>query len=175
MISLICKKYGIENYTINPDGSIDVNGNVSLSWCELTELPLTFNKVTGYFNCIYNDLTSLKNSPNIDDNTYFLCSDNKLTNLIGVPSIFGDKCALECNNNKLTSLEGAPREILKFDCSNNELTSLEYAPRDVKFFSCYSNKLESLIGGPTYVEGDYNCYDNRLDSLEGAPVTVGHS
>ena len=26
----ICKKYGIQNYTINPDGSIDVNGNVEL-------------------------------------------------------------------------------------------------------------------------------------------------
>ena len=26
-IDKICKKYGIENYTINPDGSIDVDGD----------------------------------------------------------------------------------------------------------------------------------------------------
>ena len=26
----ICKQYGIINYTINPDGSIDVNGSVYL-------------------------------------------------------------------------------------------------------------------------------------------------
>lgn len=47
-ISDICKKYDIENYTINPDGSIDVNGNVNLSTFNLTELPLTFNYVSGY-------------------------------------------------------------------------------------------------------------------------------
>jgi hypothetical protein len=27
-IESICKKYGIQNWTINEDGSIDVNGNV---------------------------------------------------------------------------------------------------------------------------------------------------
>ena len=36
----ICKKYNIENYTINSDGSIDVDGNVNLSKMNLTELPL---------------------------------------------------------------------------------------------------------------------------------------
>ena len=56
MISLICKKYGIENYTINSDGSIDVNGNVDLYDESLTELPLTFNKVTGYFDCSDNEI-----------------------------------------------------------------------------------------------------------------------
>ena len=30
-IDEICKKYGIENYTINDDGSIDVDGDV-LIW-----------------------------------------------------------------------------------------------------------------------------------------------
>ena len=41
-IHKICQKYGIENYTINPDGNIDVDGNVSLSNKKLTELP-SFN------------------------------------------------------------------------------------------------------------------------------------
>ena len=41
-IDSICKRYGIENYTINEDGSIDVDGNVSLSSQGLTELPLRF-------------------------------------------------------------------------------------------------------------------------------------
>jgi len=26
----ICEEYGIKNYTINPDGSIDVDGDVNL-------------------------------------------------------------------------------------------------------------------------------------------------
>ncbi len=46
----ICKKYNIKDYTINPDGSIDVLGNVSLSNNELTELPLKFNIVEGFFS-----------------------------------------------------------------------------------------------------------------------------
>ena len=127
------------------------------------------------FDCRHNNLISLKNAPNISDSVYFLCSHNKLTNLIGVSSIFGEKCVFECNNNELTSLEGAPSEVLKFDCGNNELTSLEYAPQTVKFFSCYRNKLKSLTGAPTYVEGDFNCYGNILNNLIGAPTTVGYS
>ena len=30
-INKICRNYGIKNYTINNDGSINVNGNVDLS------------------------------------------------------------------------------------------------------------------------------------------------
>ena len=45
----ICNKYNIENYTINDDESIDVNDSVNLSNYSLTELPLTFNVVTGDF------------------------------------------------------------------------------------------------------------------------------
>jgi hypothetical protein len=55
----ICEKYGIKNYTINDDGSIDVNGDVDLYNCSITELPLRFNKVTGWFDCGYNNLTTL--------------------------------------------------------------------------------------------------------------------
>ena len=52
MISLICKKYGITNYTINGDGSIDVNGNVNLIGYGLTELPLRFNRVGGFLDVV---------------------------------------------------------------------------------------------------------------------------
>ena len=55
----ICKKYNIENYTINPDGSIDVNGNVSLSEYEIKKIPIKFNKVNGYFSCLECGLTTL--------------------------------------------------------------------------------------------------------------------
>ena len=37
-IDEICKQYGIENYTINTDGSIYVDGHVDLSDKELTKL-----------------------------------------------------------------------------------------------------------------------------------------
>jgi hypothetical protein len=99
MISLICKKYNITNYTINDDGSIDVNGDVYLWSRRLTELPLTFNKVTGYFNC----------------------GGNKLTTLKGCPRWVGS--SFTCYNNRLTSLEFSPDYVgSSFTCINNQLT-----------------------------------------------------
>jgi hypothetical protein len=100
MISLICKQYGIENYTINSDGSIDVNGNVSLSWLSITELPLRFNKITGYFDCSNNKLTSLKGSPKRVDR-YFDCSYNRLSSLEFSPDYVGKY--FNCDDNKLTN------------------------------------------------------------------------
>ena len=37
----ICEKYNIENYTINPDGTIDVNGNIQIA----SELKAKLNKI----------------------------------------------------------------------------------------------------------------------------------
>ena len=76
MISLICEKYKITNYTINPDGSIDVVGDVYLCGKNLTELPLTFNKVSGWFDCDGNQLTSLKGCPRWVGGNFY-CTNNK--------------------------------------------------------------------------------------------------
>ena len=99
MISLICKQYGIENYTINPDGTIDVNGSVYLYGKGLTELPLTFNKVSGYFNCVRNRLTSLKGCPRWVGG-YFRCNYNNLTSLEFGPDYVGTW--FDCRYNQLT-------------------------------------------------------------------------
>ena len=94
----ICKRYNIKNYTINSDGSIDVAGDVDLSWYRLTELPLTFNKVSGWFNCNFNNLTTLE----------------------GCPKWIGSW--FDCDHNKLTSLEFSPDYVGGgFYCSRNEL------------------------------------------------------
>ena len=53
-IDEICKKYRIENYTINSDGSIDVDEDVNLHNLGLEKLPLKFNKVNGFFTCSFN-------------------------------------------------------------------------------------------------------------------------
>ena len=99
MISSICKKYGIENYTVNPDGSIDVDGNVNLWDKRLTELPLTFNKVNGYFDCGMNKLTSLKGCPRWVG-SWFICSRNELPSLEFVPEYVGS--SFYCIWNRLT-------------------------------------------------------------------------
>jgi hypothetical protein len=99
MISLICEQYNIINYTVNPDGSIDVVGDVNLSFNDLTELPLVFNKVTGYFDCGMNKLTSLKGSPKWVGG-YFSCQYNQLTSLEFSPDYVG--LWFSCRFNNLT-------------------------------------------------------------------------
>ena len=104
----ICKKYNITNYTINDDGSIDVDGNVNLQYRELTKLPLKFRNVNGRFHCHMNFLTSLEGCPNKVGGD-FACSSNLLESLEGCPEyIEGD---FIFRNNKIYSFEGFPKHI----------------------------------------------------------------
>ena len=122
-IESICKKYGIENYTINNNGLVDVDGNVDISNKRLDKLPLNFGTVTGYFYCHYNQLRTLKGSPN-KVGGYFYCYNNQLTTLEGSPSKVGGDFG--CHYNQLTTLEGSPREVRgDFYCSNNQLRTLK--------------------------------------------------
>ena len=52
----ICSKYYITNYTINEDGSIDVDGSVNFFNESLTELPLKLRNVGYNFDCGNNRL-----------------------------------------------------------------------------------------------------------------------
>ena len=114
----ICWLYGIKNYTINSDGSVDVYGNVNLYEKKLWNIPLQFNKVNGWFNCANNKLTSLKGSPK---------------------EVY-DK--FDCNHNELTSLQYAPKIIRgKFDCCSNKIKTFEYFPSYVEDFSCNGNPI----------------------------------
>ena len=138
-VNEICRKYGIYNYTINPDGSIDVNGDVSLWNKELKKLPIEFNKVNG-FSCSNNQLTSLEGSPK-EVNGYFSCSYNELT-----------------------SLEGSPKEVNgEFWCNINELTSFKFAPKIIRGeFNCQYNNIKSFEYFPSYVKSDFYCKDNPI-------------
>jgi hypothetical protein len=88
-IEAICQRYGIQNYTINADGSIDVEGNVNLTDYNLTQLPLQFRKVTGNFYCHRNQLNSLEESPR-EVGGDFSCHYNKIWSFIGPERIGGD-------------------------------------------------------------------------------------
>ena len=44
------KKCGIKNYTINEDLSVDVEGDVDISFKDLSVIPVSFRFVSGYFN-----------------------------------------------------------------------------------------------------------------------------
>jgi len=97
-IDSICEKYNIVNYTINSDGSIDVDGDVEIIGESLTLLPLNFNKVSGNFNCSINDLISLKGCPKyIDGNFYCYC--NQLTTFEYFPISIGQDGDFVFSNN----------------------------------------------------------------------------
>ena len=142
-INEICEEYGIYNYTINEDGSIDVNWNVNLSGNGLTELPLTFNRVNGVFLCDKNELTTLKGSPKYV------------------------KSSFDCSENKLTSLEYSPEYVGNhFDCNTNLLTSLEYCPKKVggNLFSM-SNNIKNLYGISGDISGELVFFISPISSI----------
>jgi len=103
-IHRICAKYGILQYTINDDMSISVDGSVDLSDKNLKSIPINFKEVGGYFNCGYNQLTSLKGCPETVGG-HFSCSNNQLTSLKYCPETVGD---FFCSNNHLTNFDGLP-------------------------------------------------------------------
>jgi len=97
-INNICEEYRIENYTINEDGSIDVDGDVDLKYANLSKLPIHFNKVNGHFDCANNKLTTLERAPIFVGNGFY------------------------CDYNNLTSFEDVPKEIgADFDCGYNPI------------------------------------------------------
>jgi hypothetical protein len=67
--------------------------------CNLTELPLIFNKVYGDFHCGRNKLTSLKGCPRWVGG-YFYCTNNNLTSLDFSPDYVGG--FFNCSGNHLT-------------------------------------------------------------------------
>ena len=147
----ICKEYYIKKWSINKDGLVDVNGDVRLSYENLTRLPLQFGRVTGHF----------------------FCDNNILTTLEGAPTEVGGE--FSCYENQLTTLEGAPKEVGgDFECSHNELTTLVGAPQAVGGdFYCNHNELTTLEGAPTEVGYDFDCYNNNLTTLKWAPEYIG--
>jgi hypothetical protein len=135
-------KYGIKNYTINDDLTVDVDGDVYLSHNQLTSILVQFKNVGGYFYCYNNQLTSLEGCPSSVGGDFY-CSNNQLTSLKGAPSIAGGD--FYCSNNQLTSLEGCPSSVSgDFYCYSNKLTSLKGSPVDCmskgNFYNIYNNK-----------------------------------
>jgi hypothetical protein len=159
-IDLICKKFGIKNYTINED-SVDVDGNVHLHEKRLTKLPLKFGKVSGNFYCSFNELKSLSGAP-LSVGGHFSCHGNKLISLEGAPLSVGRD--FYCDSNQLKSLEGSPLSVGgNFYCNSNQLISLEgISGRISGVIYCHNNQLRDVKGVKDGWLGDF--------SVDGNPV-----
>ena len=99
----------ITKFIINDDLTVTVNGNVDIASRSLTELPVQFKKVYGYF----------------------WCQNNRLKTLVGCPEEVAG--SFFCGKNPLESLKGAPKKVWKaFSCSScPNLRTLKGAPKEV--------------------------------------------
>lgn len=102
------KSWDIISYTINDDLSVDSNCSVYIGSMGLTEIPVQFNKVKGFFDCSQNKLTTLKGCP-IETTGFFDCSENLLTSLEGSPKKVGG--FFNAYKNKLITLDGSPKVV----------------------------------------------------------------
>ena len=150
-----CKSLGIQNYTINDDGTVDVNGDLVIYLSldarkdEPPNILINFNKVNG-------DVDISLNWRNLGRNELPF-TFNEVTG-----SFFVDHCQLE-------SLKGCPKKVGRcFSARVNILFTLEGAPKTVgSDFSVSHNLLRDLKGSPKYVGGYVDVSSNELESLEG--------
>ncbi len=180
----ICNQYGINYYkdnwgnpkrnkiTVNADGTISVIGNIDLTFKELTELPVSFKRVNGYFWCTGNKITSTKGFPQVVTGSFY-CNRNHLTSLVGGPMIVGG--FYNCSENWLSTLEGSPVVIQEsFDCDDNRLFTLEHCPIDVaEDFHCSGNRLSTLVFMPKKIRGEFHCKSRLMDNFNSlfSPLT----
>lgn len=98
------KRHTITQYSINPDGTVDVKGSVFLDDFYGERIPAKFNHVSGSFSCSGAGLTTLENSPYSVGGDYRV-SHNELMTLKGFPTQVGGSVDIS-DNRLLTSLEG---------------------------------------------------------------------
>lgn len=112
----------------------------------MEKLPLKFNKITNYFDC----------------------SENELTTLEGCPVYVGS--TFDCCYNNLTSLKYSPKYVGDdFNCSDNNIKRLEYLSCEIggEFFSdsdlelIYNILKDNLEYIPNFY--DFNILDNLDD------------
>lgn len=127
------KSHNIENYKINPDGFIDVDGEVRLDQMRMPKLPgpVKFGTVTGDFICSSTGLTQLNGCPQH----------------VGTSEFGGD---FMCDYNEITSLEGGPKTVGgSYSCAGcDNLDSLQHLAEKIggSIFAQQLPKLKSLQG-----------------------------
>jgi len=142
-----------DKYIITKDKKIVGINTIVLSNQKIDEIPdfIKFTHIHGGFHCDHNNLEKLY-GPKIVEGM-FLCSDNKLTNLIDGPeTIHGTYAAFK---NELTSLEGIAQEIMgDIYLDDNKLITLEYLP-DVLEGNLYisNNPIDTLDYFSSLIKG----------------------
>jgi hypothetical protein len=154
----ICRKFGIKNYTLNIDGSIDVQGDVNLnrttltnlrsldgirfrkSIKELDKLPITFNIVYGDFRCQNNNLSSFDRFPK-EIHGDLIISKNKFKSLSGCPKIIKRPFVnnrMICDGNNILTLCGY-REGTNISIKSNPINNIWNLFRDYNLIDLFND------------------------------------
>ncbi len=154
-----CKILGIENYVINDDGTVDVNGNLTIYLTkdkvkkdESHNILINFNKING----------------NVDISLQW--KKNGRAGKGQLPFTFNEVTGnFHATHNMLGTLIGCPKKVGGcFDIRANRLDTLEGSPETVGGYFCASlNSLNDLKGAPKYVGDNFIVSDNNLKTLEG--------
>lgn len=121
-----------------------------------------------YFNCYFNDITSLPSLPKTLK--HLDCSGNNLSSLPALPDTL---IYLDFSSNKFSSLPTLPNNLLYFNCSYNPLYSLPSLPNSIQELWCSGNGLTSLPTLPLSLTTLY-CQNNNLTSLPSLPVSLSY-
>jgi hypothetical protein len=81
-IEIWIREHTSKEFTIHPDGAVDVRGNVSLRWDGAT-LPVQFGRIEGSFNVNDSTLTSIVGFPHYVQ-TVMYCSRTNIRSLHGI-------------------------------------------------------------------------------------------
>lgn len=165
-IKSACDKLGIQNYTINDNGTVDVNGGGLRLYLnqdkvkvnEITKTLINFNKVNG------------------DVDISIRWSKNGRAGTNQIPFTFNEVTGdFLLTHSKLETLKGCPKKVGgDFNVACNILKDLEGAPETVDGdFIVNDNILHSLVGSPRYVGGDFDISSNSIESLEGITSEIG--
>lgn len=133
-------KMMINNYTINDDLTIDVDGTVNLDGKGLDSLPYKFGYVKDYFTCERNALQDMTNMPHTVGKDWHV-SDNNIVSLVGMPKVLGK--TINFKHNQVTSFEGiAPDFKETIDARDNHLKTLDNLPLSFGSLLCEDNPFE---------------------------------
>lgn len=154
--------YQIENYEILEDSTVNIHGELNLSYKKLDFIPIHFNLIEGTANFNHNFLTEFP-LINIAGGALLICQ-NKLTSLENCPQLLSGLAVVQ---NNITSLKGLPDEIngnlLIF---KNKITSLEFCPQIIHGgFNCSYNPLSSLKYLPRLIEKSFCCVNTLVNIL----------
>lgn len=99
----LCRIWGIENWELNSDGTIDINGDLNLSGRRLNEFPIKIRIIRGSLNVSHNYFKNLKGFPTCITGNLNV-SFNKLKTLEGKPKYIDGYISLEGNDRLKSTL-----------------------------------------------------------------------